>query len=47
MIFGVIGIGFKSDLVVVERTIDGNQYLWNINRLGFIDVFDQKRGPLG
>jgi hypothetical protein len=42
MVFGVIGIGFESDVVVVERTIDTNPYLRNMNRLGFIDALDQK-----
>jgi hypothetical protein len=42
MVFAVIGVGFKSDLLVVQGTIEANQYIQNIDRLGFIDALDQK-----
>jgi hypothetical protein len=45
MVFGVIGIGFKLNLVAVERTIDTDQYLRNIDRFGFIDALDPHTVP--
>jgi hypothetical protein len=47
MAFAVIGVGFKSDLLVVQGTIEVDQYIQNIDRLGFIDALDQKHGPFG
>jgi transposase len=42
MVSAVIGVGFKSNLLVVQGTIDAYQCLQNIDRLGFIDSLDQK-----
>jgi hypothetical protein len=47
VVFGVIGIGFKSDFVVLEGNIDTDQCLRNIDRLGFIEALDQKHRPFG
>jgi hypothetical protein len=47
MMFAVIGVGFKSDLFVVQGTIDTNQYIQYIDRLGFISTLDEKDGPFG
>jgi hypothetical protein len=47
MVFAVIGVGFKSDLAVVQPTIDTDQYIQHIHRLGFISTLDEKHGPFG
>jgi hypothetical protein len=47
MVFASIDIDFKSDLLVVQGTIDADQYIQNIDRLGFIDAIDQKNGLFG
>jgi hypothetical protein len=43
MIFGVIGLGYKSKLLFVERTIDAEKYIHNLSELGFIEELDRKR----
>jgi transposase len=47
MVFAVIGVDFKSDLLVVQGTIDTDQYLQNIEQLAFIEALDEKHGPFG
>jgi transposase len=37
----------ESDLFIVQGTIDTDQYIQNIDRLGFISTLDQKHGPFG
>jgi hypothetical protein len=44
MVFAVIGVGLKSDLLVVQGTIDTNQYIQSIDRLGFISTLDEQHG---
>jgi hypothetical protein len=47
MIFVVIGIGFKSDLLLVKKSIDTDRYIHNLDRLGFIWALHAKYGRLG
>jgi hypothetical protein len=44
MVFAVVEIGFKSDLLLVEGSIDPDRYLQTLDRLGFIDVLNEKHG---
>jgi transposase len=44
MIFAVIGLGFKSDLLIVEGTIDSQKYIENLQKLRFIEQLDEKYG---
>jgi transposase len=46
MIFGVIGIGYKSKLLFVDGTIDTDRYIDNLAELGFIEELDQLHGTL-
>jgi hypothetical protein len=41
-VFAVIGIGFKSDLLPEEGTIDADRYVRNLDQLGFIEALDAK-----
>jgi transposase len=47
MIFAVIGMGYKSDLLMVEGTIDAERYIQNLDSLGFIATLDRMHGPFG
>jgi hypothetical protein len=47
IVFAVISVGFKSDLLVVQGTIDADQYIQNIDRLGVIDALDHKHELFG
>jgi hypothetical protein len=47
MVFAVIGVGFKSDLLVVQGTTDTDQHIQNIDRLRFISTLDKKHRPCG
>jgi hypothetical protein len=47
MVFAVIGIGFKSDLLLAEVGIDTDWYIRNFDHLGFIEASDAKYGPFG
>jgi hypothetical protein len=47
MVFEVIGIGYKSDLLMVKESINADQYLQNLDQLGFIEAVVQKHGPFG
>jgi hypothetical protein len=42
MVFAFIGIGDKSDRVMVEESIDTDRYIQNLDRLGFISALDHK-----
>jgi hypothetical protein len=42
MIFAVISIGYKSDILMVEGSIKADRYIQNVDQLGFIHVLDQK-----
>jgi hypothetical protein len=44
MIFAVIGIGFKSDVLIVNRTIDSQKYIENLQNHGIIEQLNQKYG---
>jgi hypothetical protein len=44
MIFGVIGLGYKSKLLFVEGNIDAEKYIQNLSELGFMEEPDRKRG---
>jgi hypothetical protein len=46
VVFGVIGLGYKSRLLVVDGTINTDRYIANCQDLGFIDELDSLRGPL-
>jgi hypothetical protein len=45
MVFAVVGIGFKSDRLFVERNTDSHRYIQNLDHLGFVDVMNGKYGP--
>jgi hypothetical protein len=45
MIFAVIGIGYRSKLLVVEGSIDSHKYFEDKGNLNFIQDFDQKYAP--
>jgi hypothetical protein len=44
MVFRVIGIGYKSRLLVVDGSINAEKYIENCSTLGFIDELDEQRG---
>jgi hypothetical protein len=46
MIFGVIGIDYKSDVLFVEESIDADKYIENVSQLGFIEDLNRKHGIL-
>jgi hypothetical protein len=39
-----IGIGYKSDLLLVEGTINAYRYIQNMDQLEMIDAVDHKHG---
>jgi hypothetical protein len=43
----VIRIDFKSELMLVEESIDNDRYLQNLDHLGCIDVLNEKHGMFG
>jgi hypothetical protein len=45
MVFAVIGIGYKSELLIVDGTINTQKYIQNCHELGFIEDLDKKHGP--
>jgi transposase len=47
MVFAVMGVGFKSDMLFVHGTIDTNQYVQNIDRLEFSSTLDEKHEAFG
>jgi hypothetical protein len=44
MVFAVIGIGYKSRLLVVPGTVEADRYKENCQNLGFIGELDEKFG---
>jgi hypothetical protein len=44
IVFVVIGIGFESDLTLVVGSIHTDQYIQNLDHLGFIESLDEKHG---
>jgi hypothetical protein len=46
MIFAVIGMNYKSNLLIVDGSIDAEQYRLNCEDLHFIEELDNLRGPL-
>jgi transposase len=46
MVFAVIGMGDKSDLLIIEGSIDSDRYVQNLEALGFIEDLDRRYGPM-
>jgi transposase len=46
MVFAVIGIGYKSRLLLVDGTINTEKYIENLEALGFIQDLNAKHGQL-
>jgi hypothetical protein len=46
MVFAVIGIGYKSRLLLVDGTINTEKYIKNLEALGFIQDLNAKYGQL-
>lgn len=46
MIFGVIGVGYKSRLLIVDSTINTQKYIENCEKVGFINDLNALHGPL-
>jgi transposase len=46
MIFAVVGIGYKSKLLLVDGSIDTDKYIENLNELNFIEDLNQLHGVL-
>jgi hypothetical protein len=42
MVFAMIGLGYKSNLLIVDGSIDSDQYVQNLEDLGFIKELDRK-----
>jgi hypothetical protein len=40
-------MGYKSDLLIVEGSINADWYIQSVDQLGLIDALDQKCGPFG
>jgi hypothetical protein len=47
MVFVVIGIGFKSDLMLVEGRIDTRRGIQNLDRLSFLEALYAVHGSFG
>jgi hypothetical protein len=47
MIFVIIGIGFKSYLLLVEGSTDTERYIDIFDLFGFGEALDAKYGPFG
>jgi hypothetical protein len=47
MAFAVIGIGFKTDLLLVEGSIETDWYPQNLDHLRFINVLNEKHRMFG
>ena len=45
MVFGVIACGYKSELVVINNSVDSEQYIENMKKSKFIDNLNEKLGP--
>jgi hypothetical protein len=46
MVFAVIGVGYKSRLLLVDGTINTEKYIENLEALGFIQDLNAKHGQL-
>jgi transposase len=46
MIFGVIGLGYKSKLLFIKGTVNAAKYIENLANLGFMEDLDEKYGAL-
>jgi hypothetical protein len=46
MVFAVIGIRSRSDILFVEWSIDADKYLENFTQLGFVEEPDRRHGAL-
>jgi hypothetical protein len=46
MVFAVIGVGYKSGLLIVNGSIDSEKYIQNCDELHFIEELDSMKGPL-
>lgn len=46
MIFGVIGVGYKSRLLIVDSTINTQKYIENCEKVDFINELNALHGPL-
>ena len=44
MVFAVIGVNFKSKLLIVEGSIDSDRYIQNLEELNFYDELDKIHG---
>jgi hypothetical protein len=47
MVFAGIGVVNKSDLLLVDESIDADQYVQNVDRLGFTVVLDRRHRLFG
>jgi hypothetical protein len=45
--FAVMGLGYKSDLLIVHGPIDNDPYMQNLEDMGFIKKVDANGGQLG
>jgi transposase len=45
MIFAVIGIGYKSKLLIIEGTVDAHKYIDNLVQIDVIPELDAMHGP--
>jgi hypothetical protein len=44
-VWGAIGVGFKSELIIFTSNVDAEVYTNEIEKSGFIEAADQKFGP--
>jgi transposase len=47
MVFAIIGIGFKSDLMLREGSIDTDRNIHNLDCFGFLEALDAMHGLFG
>jgi hypothetical protein len=47
MVFAVTGLAYKSDLLIVDRQIDSDRHVQNLEDLSFIEKLDRMYGLLG
>jgi hypothetical protein len=47
VVFAIIGVGFKSDLLLVEGTINADRDIQTLCELSFMNAFDRKFRPFG
>jgi hypothetical protein len=46
MIFGIIGVDYKSKLLFIQGTVDARKYIDDLEALGFMQELDEKHGAL-